>query len=100
MNVIYKFPVSDVMPISIVHAHIVRPLKVDYQNCQPYLWAIVDTDLEPFDSAVYRIGTGHEISDHIVPFDSFLNTTVAQSEPFVWHWFCLPIDSSNAPKEL
>lgn len=33
-----------------------------------------------------RIGTGQPIGSDI-SIGNYLNTTVAQSEPYVWHWF-------------
>ena len=68
-------------------APIVKPLKVDYQNGQATLWAIVDTEMKPKDIFVFCIGTGHPFPS-VIPHDAYLNTTVSQSDPYVWHWFC------------
>lgn len=88
MNVIFKYPVSDELPVTTVKAPIIKPLKVDYQGMHSFLWAIVDLDKASEEYDVFRVGTGHMICEKIVPFDSYLNSTVAQSEPYVWHWFC------------
>ena len=87
MQVIYKYELNEYMPVCEVLAPIIAPLRVDYQNGKPFLWAVVDTSQPDRLVRIHRVGTGFvlpgsvSISDH-------LNTTVQQSEPYVWHWFC------------
>ena len=86
MHTIYKYKLSEVLPFSTVEAPIVSPIWVDYQNGDPYVWAIVDPEMPVRRIRVYRIGTGHPI-EGFINLGNYLNTTVAQSEPYVWHWF-------------
>ena len=83
---IYKYPLDEERVGNIISAPIFKPLKVDYQNGIPMLWAIINEDAEPEEWRVLRIGTGWPVAG--LEFENYLNTTVAQSEPFVWHWFC------------
>lgn len=87
MQAIYKYPLSDLKSAQTVSAPIVRPLCVDYQDGKPCLWAVVDGERSPVDVIVVRMATGKGfVSHHAV--GEYMNTTVAASEPFVWHWFC------------
>lgn len=73
---------------TVINAPIVKPLKVDFQDGSPYLWAAVDTnkEAEPWD--VYFIGTGWEFGSEVDVNADYVHTTVESSAPFVWHWFC------------
>lgn len=86
MNTIYKYKLNDVLPFSTIEGPIVSPIWVDYQNVEPYVWAIVDPMLPIRRIRICRIGTGQPIGSDI-SIGNYLNTTVAQSEPYVWHWF-------------
>ena len=86
MSAIYKYKLNGVFPISQVTARIIKPLWVDYQNGEPYLWAVVGDDCPERTISVLCIGTGHPIPE-TMPLANYLNTTVYQSEPYVWHWF-------------
>lgn len=95
MITIHKFPL-DFFETQYITASIIKPLKVDYQDSRAYLWAVVDTMADPQEWVVFRAGTGHNLSipafyNHL---DSYLNTTVAASNPYVWHWFCYPLIES------
>lgn len=88
--VVHKFILDRSLVHNIVTASIVKPLHVDIQRGDPCLWAIVDTNKEPEEWLVSCIGTGwslHGVGQNI-DLGSYLNTTVASSDPFVWHWFC------------
>lgn len=87
MRAIYKYPVAECNTHNIIDAPIVKPLYVEYQNGDPYLWAVVDTEKEPIEWLVSCVGTGIP-HDSNIDLDSYLNTTVESSKPFVWHWFC------------
>lgn len=91
MQAIYKYEVSERVPVSIIEAPITRPLKVDYQNGHPFLWAMVDSTKPPVRVKIFRVPTGHPFDGDVV-MSTYMNTTVAQSEPFVWHWFYQFID--------
>lgn len=88
MRRILKFKLNETLPITSIADGIREPLWVDYQNGVPYLWAVCD-DEEANKCAceIYRIGTGQPIDDSIYFEAYYINTTVAQSAPYVWHWF-------------
>ena len=83
---IYKYKLNDTLQLSTVEAPIVSPLWVDYQNGEPYVWAIIDPNTPVRRIHILQIGTGQPFGDGVC-IGNYLNTTVAQSEPFVWHWF-------------
>lgn len=85
-NKIYKYPLDEMMPDTEVAGRFVTALCVDYQNGKPYLWAVVNDEMPVIACRVFRVGTGQPI-DETVSLARYLNTTVAQSEPYVWHWF-------------
>lgn len=88
---IYKYPL-DFRVEQIIDAPIVRPLRIDFQNGVPHLWAIVDTEKSIEEWLVIRSGTGWNLSElPIGDYDSYLNSTVESSAPYVWHWFCHPL---------
>lgn len=90
--VIYKYHV----PIDgIISAPIIKPLRVDLQAVDSggmclFLWAVVDRAKEDEKWLVQRIGTGWPLDDlePSINLDSYLNTTVSSSAPYVWHFFC------------
>lgn len=86
MRVIYKYELNEALPVCEVRAPIVKPLKVDFQNGKPFLWAVVDTAAAEKTIHIYRVGTGFPLHEGFI-IGSHLNTTVLQSEPYVWHWF-------------
>jgi len=88
MRRILKFKLNETLPITSIVDSIREPLRVDYQNGIPYLWAVCDDD-ETGKCAyeIYRIGTGQPIEDSVCLNSYYINTTVAQSAPYVWHWF-------------
>lgn len=90
MKCIYKYDVWAGHMNTMIEAPIIKPLYVDYQNGSSYLWAVVDTDKEPEEWLVSCIGDETDIGGIYgeVDLDSYLNTTVESSYPFVWHWFC------------
>lgn len=103
MTVIYKYPI-DPMPTHHfrLNAPIIKPLKIDYKDGVPCLWAIVDTNKEPETWVVTKLGTGWDFEfinhtsltlDAIDP-DSYLSTTFEPGTPYVWHWFCRPLIQS------
>ena len=91
MQVIFKYEITEMMEFSIVEAPILMPLKVDFQNGKPFLWAVVDLEHRPKKFKIFRVGTGHPMSPDIA-LDQYLNTTVMSSEPYVWHWFWKEVD--------
>ena len=44
---VYKYILDRTLIHNIVTAPIIKPLRVDFQRCDPCLWAIVDTNKEP-----------------------------------------------------
>ena len=87
MTKIFKFKLNETLPITSIVDRIVEPLKVDYQNGVPYLWAIYDDDASECNYEVYRIGTGQPFGEDFYECSVYINTTVTQSAPYVWHWF-------------
>lgn len=89
-NIIYKYVLDRTNVHNIITAPIVKPLHVDIQRGDPCLWAVVDITKEPEEWVVSCIGTGWSLDkvDSNITTDHYLNTTVASSDPFVWHWFC------------
>ena len=84
ITIIYKYELNfDMTPVCDVKARIFVPLKVDFQNGIPFFWAIVSDDMPEQVIRIHKVGTGCPMD--YVPI--YLNTTVLQSEPFVWHWF-------------
>lgn len=83
---IYKYELDEMMPVNVIQARFLKPLRVDYQNGRPFLWAVVSDSMPLVSIDVLRVGTGQEVGSD-VPMTHYLNTTVAQSEPYVWHWF-------------
>ena len=57
-------------------------LKVDCQNGQNCIWAMVETDNETVDYPFRVLGAGHPVSGI---FDKHVATW--QNPPFVWHMF-------------
>lgn len=86
MSIIYKYKLDEMFPVNQVTARIIKPLKVDYQNGEPYLWAVVNDVCPERTINILRIGTGYPLGDDIA-LSQYINTTVYQSEPYVWHWF-------------
>lgn len=86
MKVIFKYEINELLPVSVIEAPVIEPLKVDYQNGHPFVWMVVDTALPPRKIHLYRVGTGVPIDDDVA-LGLYINTTVSQSEPYVWHWF-------------
>lgn len=87
MKAIFKYPINDMLPTSKIVAPIVRPLHVDYQDGIAYLWAVVDNSIRNKSVIIARIGTGHPFDGAVIPLENYMNTTVEQSAPYVWHWF-------------
>lgn len=86
MNTVYKYKLNEIFPVSQVTARIIKPLSVDYQNGKPYLWAVVGDDCPEITISILRIGTGYPMPENL-PLENYMNSTVYQSEPYVWHWF-------------
>ena len=102
MTIIYKYRISN-FGNTILSAPIIKPLKIDYQDENPFLWAFVDTEKLPEEWAVTKIGTGWDIdeinncnpvSNATIELDCYLNTTFEPGTPYVWHWFCRPLIQS------
>lgn len=89
MFAIYKYELTQ-FAVSQIEAPIIKCLEVDYQNGNPYLWAIVRTeeDAPKKKLTIYRVGTGWPVNQSFVENAEYINTTVGESEPYVWHWFC------------
>lgn len=90
MKCIQKYNVWGGHTSTMLEAPIIKPLHVDYINGSATLWAVVDTDREPEEWLVSCIGDETDIGGIYgdVDCDAYLNTTVASSKPFIWHWFC------------
>lgn len=94
MQTIFKYKLNELANVNIVEAPIVKPLMVDFQSGFPHLWAIVSPDMPNKTIEVIKVGTGW-IFNEDVQADRYLSTTVAQSEPYVWHWFYKEIQRSE-----
>jgi len=79
---IYKYPLGESL---VVTAPIVKPLRVDFQGGEPFLWAAIDDNKPDISISVLCVGTGWTMDGEVL--DHYLNTTVQSSDPFVWHWF-------------
>ena len=86
MKTIYKFPLMSGLGHQDVFTHRdCQVLKVDEQDGQLCLWAIVDND-EPLcnDLKIKIVGTGHQFDD---PHAHIHLNSVIMSDGFVWHVF-------------
>jgi len=73
----YKLENSVEMPIG------AKILSIQMQNNRPYIWALVDTDVECEFRHFEIIGTGHNFPEA----DNFTYINTFQDGPFVWHIF-------------
>ena len=90
MTTIYKYPLHNCVQNQIVTAPIIKPLKIDFQDEIPCLWAMVDTKKQAEEWIVFKIGTGWDLNTYgnaSLFSENYLNTTLAD-DPYVWHWFC------------
>lgn len=79
----YPFEITDHFGINLPRG--ARILKVETQNGQPCMWALVDTAKPTLPYGFYIFGTGHQmdagmamIGEHVATF---------QQGPLVWHVF-------------
>jgi hypothetical protein len=81
MKRIYKYELKDgrgvEMPIG------AKVLTIQTQNGLPYIWALVDTDVECDFRYFTIVGTGHDFPEA----DDFTYINTIQDGPFVWHIF-------------
>lgn len=84
MKTIYKFKIIIADTFSLEMPFGAKILKVDIQNEEPVLWALVNTDYETHETVYFRlIGTGHPMPKDILL--KYVDTF--QQPPFVWHLF-------------
>jgi hypothetical protein len=80
MKRIYKYELKEgsvEMPIG------AKILSIQYQNNRPYIWALVDTDVECDFRYFTIVGTGEDFPEA----DDFTYINTIQDGPFVWHIF-------------
>ena len=84
MQTIYKYPLSSHRETTVRLPSGAKVLKIDVQNGDLFLWALVDTDafLETRTIEVY--GTGHPIPDGN---RVFINTFFVHGGEYVFHAF-------------
>jgi hypothetical protein len=80
MKRIYKYELKEgsvEMPIG------AKILSIQYQNNRPYIWALVDTDVECEFRYFALVATGEDFPEA----DDFTYINTIQDGPFVWHIF-------------
>ena len=80
MKRIYKYELKEgsvEMPIG------AKILTIQTQNNRPYIWALVDIDVECEFRNFAIVGTGHDFPEA----DDFTYINTIQDGPFVWHIF-------------
>lgn len=81
MKRIYKYKFEDGRPVEMpIGAKI---LSIQTQNDRPYIWALVDIDVECEFRYFSIVGTGHDFPEA----DDFTYINTIQDGPFVWHIF-------------
>lgn len=90
MRRVYKFPLVTkdaayemgvTIPVGLSRGF--KPLRVEMQDGDFYLWAEVDPDAPRIVVEVYLIPTGFEIPKGA----DYLNTVFEDDRPFVWHFY-------------
>lgn len=92
MLTVHKYPleITDRQCISMPMG--ARVLKVDSQNGQPMIWALVDTERMMADHFVRIVGTGHP-AEESVEARNYLGTFF--QGPLVWHVFAPGLRSAS-----
>jgi len=62
------------------------PLKVDVQNGQPYLWALVNPAVEQVKCEIIIVGTGHPVDDFITASE-YVDSFMMHDGALVFHVF-------------
>lgn len=85
MDQIWKFPVPVLDEFVIEMPVGAKPLLVDIQNSEPFVWALVNPDAKKVNVKFQIHGTGHGIenADKL----EYIGTFQQQSGKFVWHLF-------------
>lgn len=83
MIVVYKYWIARAATTNIVAPEGWKPLTVQIQDDNLYIWALVDTSQKTQSYRICVYGTGHEITDS---FAKVYLGTVQDSE-LVWHVF-------------
>ena len=87
MRTIYKYTARNDGSGSIdLPHHIVRFLKIDHQNGNICLWALVDTEEKPNFDKAFCVGTGWSLDDLCSAPRELVYIDSIQDGPFVWHY--------------
>jgi len=82
MKTIHKYPFPISGSFALLMPAGAKPFRVDMQNGDPCLWAMVDTAATMYMHRFYVLGTGGPIPD-----DAGKYIGTFQQDPFVWHVF-------------
>lgn len=84
--VVYKYPLSMMVNVNTFCLPIVKPLKIDIQNGEFYLWALVDLNAKNRKFEVVCLGTGQPIYGSLEGKEH-IATTITHDDKLVLHWF-------------
>lgn len=78
---VYKYPFDVSDDVVVKMPDDAEILKVDHQDGQPTIWALVDTESPAVMRRFIVRGTGHPVPDGVEHVGSFFHG------PFIWHLF-------------